>query len=165
MKKSSTENRGPFSHNLNFKEIKFYSDNSLIDVGKYSFKSTSLVEFEIGPNLVTISGTTFEHVSTFKRYVMRSGTSNSNFFVHNYHLALFFEVMYSIPCTAEIIEKLKHGVTEIRVRGAYTGDNKFMLVCIIRKKQIGEMMKIIKKYPKTFASFSRVNEVFGRFKP
>ena len=78
-----------------------------------------------------------------------------------------FEIVTESPedITAEIIEKLKHGVTEIRVRGAYTGDNKFMLVCIIRKKQIGEMMKIIKKYPKTFASFSRVNEVFGRFKP
>jgi len=26
------------------------------------------------------------------------------------------------------------------------------------------MMKIIKSYPDTFASFSRVNEVFGNFK-
>ena len=29
---------------------------------------------------------------------------------------------------------------------------------------IGEMMKIIKKYPDTFASFEKVNEVFGNFK-
>ena len=27
------------------------------------------------------------------------------------------------------------------------------------------MMKIIKKYPGTFADFSKVNEVLGRFKP
>ena len=39
-----------------------------------------------------------------------------------------------------------------------------MLVCIIRKKQVGKMMKIIQKYPGTFASFTKVNEVFGRFK-
>ena len=35
---------------------------------------------------------------------------------------------------------------------------------IIRKKMMGKMMKIIKKYPGTFADFSKVNEVFGRFK-
>ena len=39
-----------------------------------------------------------------------------------------------------------------------------MLVCIINKRQIGEMMKIIKSYPDTFASFEKVNEVFGNFK-
>ena len=39
-----------------------------------------------------------------------------------------------------------------------------MLVCIINKRQIGEMMKIIKSHPGTFASFEKVNEVFGNFK-
>ncbi|MBR3715418.1 MAG: YitT family protein [Clostridia bacterium] len=39
----------------------------------------------------------------------------------------------------------------------------YMLVCIINKRQIGEMMKIIKSYPDTFASFEKVNEVFGNF--
>ena len=77
-----------------------------------------------------------------------------------------FEIITDTPneLATEILEKLGHGVTEVSVRGAYTGEEKCMLVCIIRKKQIGEMMKIIKKYPKSFASFSRVNEVFGRFK-
>ena len=42
--------------------------------------------------------------------------------------------------------------------------DKYLIVCIIRKKQIGEMMKIIKKYKGSFASFSKVNEVFGRFR-
>ncbi len=78
-----------------------------------------------------------------------------------------FEIITNTPneIAEELIQKLKHGVTEIRVQGMYTGEEKYMLVCIIRKKQIAEMMKIIKKYPKSFASFSRVNEVFGRFKP
>ena len=78
-----------------------------------------------------------------------------------------FEIVTTTPneIAEELIQKLKHGVTEIRVQGMYTGEEKYMLVCIIRKKQIGEMMKIIKKYPKSFACFSHVNEVFGRFKP
>ena len=78
-----------------------------------------------------------------------------------------FEIVTDKPneLSAELMQTLKHGVTEIRVQGMYSHTEKFMLVCIIRKKQVGEMMKIIQKYPGTFASFAKVNEVFGRFKP
>lgn len=77
-----------------------------------------------------------------------------------------FEIITDRPdeISQELIDKLGHGVTEIRVHGMYSHTDKYMLVCIIRKKQIGEMMKIIKAYPGTFASFAKVNEVFGRFK-
>lgn len=60
--------------------------------------------------------------------------------------------------------RLKHGVTRIEVHGMYSDTDRQMLVCIINKRQIGEMMKIIKSYPDTFAGFERVNEVFGNFK-
>lgn len=77
-----------------------------------------------------------------------------------------FEIVTDKPneLSAELLEKLQHGVTEIRVTGMYSHTEKYMLVCIIRKKQIGAMMKIIQSYPGTFASFVKVNEVFGRFK-
>ena len=77
-----------------------------------------------------------------------------------------FEIITDKPdeLSQELIERLKHGVTEIRVQGMYSHTEKYMLVCIIRKKQIGEMMKIIQRHQGTFASFGRVNEVFGRFK-
>lgn len=78
-----------------------------------------------------------------------------------------FEIITDKPeeLSAELIEKLKHSVTEIRVMGMYSHTEKYMLICIIRKKQVGEMMKIIQRYPGSFASFAKVNEVFGRFKP
>ena len=63
-----------------------------------------------------------------------------------------------------LMTRLKHGVTEIRVHGMYSDTDKHMLVCIINKRQIGEMMKIIKSRPGTFASFQKVNEVFGNFR-
>ncbi len=66
--------------------------------------------------------------------------------------------------SSELLTSLHHGVTELKVIGKYSNTEKAMVICIIRKKQIGEMMKIIKKYPGTFASFSKVNEVFGRFR-
>lgn len=77
-----------------------------------------------------------------------------------------FEIITDKPeeLSKELIDTLHHGVTEIRVVGMYSHTDKYLIVCIIRKKQIGEMMKIIKKYKGSFASFSKVNEVFGRFR-
>ena len=77
-----------------------------------------------------------------------------------------FEIVTSEPdeLAEELMKELGHGVTEIHVTGMYSGTEKYMLVCIIRKKQIGQMMKILKRYRGSFASFSKVNEVFGRFK-
>lgn len=77
-----------------------------------------------------------------------------------------FEIVTSHPneLSAELMTRLKHGVTEINVHGMYSDTDKYMLVCIINKRQIGEMMRIIKSYQDTFASFEKVNEVFGNFK-
>ena len=77
-----------------------------------------------------------------------------------------FEIITDKPeeLSKELMEKLHHGVTEIRVLGMYSHTEKYMLVCIIRKKQVGEMMKIVQRYAGSFASFAKVNEVFGRFK-
>lgn len=77
-----------------------------------------------------------------------------------------FEIVTDRPeeLAEELMVKLKHGVTEINVHGMYSGSDKYMLVCIINKRQIGEMMKIIKSHPGTFASFQKVNEVFGNFR-
>ncbi len=77
-----------------------------------------------------------------------------------------FEIVTDKPeeLSDELIKRLKHGVTEIKVHGMYSDTDRYMLVCIINKRQIGEMMKIIKSYPGTFASFQKVNEVFGNFK-
>ena len=76
-----------------------------------------------------------------------------------------FEIVTTHPqeLSAELIQRLHRGVTEIKVHGIYSDTDRYMLVCIIHKRQIGEMMKIIKNHPDTFASFEKVNEVFGNF--
>lgn len=76
-----------------------------------------------------------------------------------------FEIITNSPelIADELMKKLKHGVTEMSVHGMYSGTDRYMLVCIINKRQIGDMMRIIKKYPDTFASFVKVSEVFGAF--
>ncbi len=77
-----------------------------------------------------------------------------------------FEIITNEPdrIAENIMEKLKHGVTQIRVRGMYSNTDKYMLVCIVNKRQIGDMMRIIKSYPGTFANVVKTNEVFGNFK-
>lgn len=77
-----------------------------------------------------------------------------------------FEIVTNDPelLSKELINRLHHGVTSIQVHGMYSDTDKYMLVCIINKRQIGEMMKIIKGHPDTFASFEKVSEVFGNFK-
>ena len=77
-----------------------------------------------------------------------------------------FEIITNDPTALaqELMAHLKHGVTGIQVRGMYSDTDKYMLVCIINKRQIGDMMRILKNHPDTFACFEKVNEVFGNFK-
>jgi uncharacterized membrane-anchored protein YitT (DUF2179 family) len=77
-----------------------------------------------------------------------------------------FEIITDQPdeIAQEIMTRLVRGVTRIEARGAYTDKQKYILICIVNKREIGEMMKIIKSHPGVFASFEKVNEVFGNFR-
>ena len=77
-----------------------------------------------------------------------------------------FEIVTDHPeeLARELMQGLKHGVTEIKVNGMYTDTERSLMVCVIDKRQLGQMMKIIKSHPDTFATFSKVNEVFGNFR-
>ena len=77
-----------------------------------------------------------------------------------------FEIITKEPTelSEELMKKLKHGVTRIEAHGMYSDTERYMLICIINKRQIGDMMRILKNHPDTFASFEKVNEVFGNFK-
>lgn len=78
-----------------------------------------------------------------------------------------FEIITDHPeeLAQEIMARSKHGVTELRAEGMYTHKERSVLVCIVRKRHVSEMMRLLRGYPDTFTSFSKVNEVFGRFHP
>lgn len=61
----------------------------------------------------------------------------------------------------EITETLLRGVTVIQAKGAYTGQDKQVLICIIRKGQLARFKKILAKYPGTFAYMMSTSEVYG----
>lgn len=65
---------------------------------------------------------------------------------------------------ADLMQKLHRGVTLIGAEGMYTHSKKSILICIVRKRQIGEFLKLLKKYDSTFSYSCKVNEVYGNFK-
>ena len=89
----------------------------------------------------------------------------SDIILQGFKTAYKFEIITDHPeeIAAEIIQKTHHSVTKVEAEGMYSHEGKSMLVCIIRKRQIAAIQRIIKKYPGTFAYFTPASEVFGKF--
>ncbi len=62
----------------------------------------------------------------------------------------------------EIIEKLHRSVTKMDAMGMYAHSEKAVLICVIRKRQLADFNKILKKYPDTFAYVTSTSEVMGK---
>ncbi len=84
--------------------------------------------------------------------------------LYGFKTALKFEIITSSPeeLSKELMQKLHRGVTAIKAKGMYTGSDKTMLVCIVRRRQVSAFQKILAKYPDTFGYISTTNEVMGR---
>jgi uncharacterized membrane-anchored protein YitT (DUF2179 family) len=76
-----------------------------------------------------------------------------------------FEIVTPSPeeLSKELMDQLHHGVTELRVHGMYSDTDRYMLICIINKRQIGEMLRILKKHPEAFVSYYKVSEILGNY--
>ncbi len=92
-------------------------------------------------------------------------SKTSDLILHGFKTAYKFEIVTTHPeeVSKEIMARTGHGVTLVHATGMYTHGDKSMLVCIIRKRQIAELQRIIRKYPDTFAFFSPTSEVYGKF--
>ncbi len=65
--------------------------------------------------------------------------------------------------SSEITTRTTRGVTKVPVEGAYSGENKQMLVCVVRDHEVQKMNKIIKSVdPQTFIIISEANEILGK---
>ena len=85
--------------------------------------------------------------------------------LQGFKTAYKFEIITSHPeeLSEEIMRRTHHGVTRVEAEGMYSHENKSMLVCIIRKRQMAELQRIIRSYPGTFAYFIPTSEVYGKF--
>lgn len=88
-----------------------------------------------------------------------------DFVLQGFKVAYRFEIITdrAEELAKEIMERTHHGVTELNATGMYSHEDRALLVCVIRKRQIGELQRILRRYPGTFASFSPVSEVYGKF--
>lgn len=66
------------------------------------------------------------------------------------------------PLADEIMDEIQRGVTAVSAKGMYTGAERVMLVCILRKREMTRFREILKKYPDTFAYVSGASEVVGK---
>ena len=93
-------------------------------------------------------------------------SSVGNAVVKGAQTALKFEIISEQPeeLAADLMQHLKHGVTTVSAEGAYTGQHKTLIICVINKHQIADIQRIIQKYPGTFTYITNVSETMGNFR-
>lgn len=76
-----------------------------------------------------------------------------------------FEVITDRPeeLANEMMTRLHRGVTLLHAQGMYTHKDRAILICIVRKRQIGEFLKLLKSHGANFSYSCKVNEVYGKF--
>lgn len=69
---------------------------------------------------------------------------------------------YSDEIKSAIVEKLNRGVTVLSGKGAYSGADKQILLCVVKRQQIIEIKKIVKNIDKrAFVIVTDTRDVFG----
>lgn len=65
--------------------------------------------------------------------------------------------------TAEVLHTLRHGATRLTGVGAYSAEQKDILICVVNRQQLMDFQKILEKYDRTFSFSEMVNETYGNF--
>ena len=71
---------------------------------------------------------------------------------------------YCEEISAEILAKLGRGVTVLTATGKFTESERKLIITVIRRRQLGELERIVKKYPETFSYIGSCNEVYGTWR-
>lgn len=89
-----------------------------------------------------------------------------NYIIKGTKTAYKFTVVTTHPdeISEKIIQHIKHGITRISAEGAFTKDEKALLICVVNKHQLIDFKNIIDSFDNTFSFCETVNETFGNFK-
>lgn len=63
-----------------------------------------------------------------------------------------------------IIQQLHHSATVLPCKGAYTGQDKAILLCIVNVSQVTELTRIASQFPDSFVVVSSATKILGNFK-
>ncbi len=100
-------------------------------------------------------------MSAFEAYI-ESKTNES--MTNGFQSAVEFRIITYKPdeMSAALMHELSRGVTEIPATGMYTKERHSMLVCVISRRQVGTLRRIMKSVdPDSFAVMSKVSQVLG----
>lgn len=93
------------------------------------------------------------------------GSKATEAITNGFSTAISFSIITSKPEEMKdmIIEKLHRGVTMLKGIGGYTNEDRLMLICVVRKRQLSYFHKIMKEVdPHAFAFSSSTREVMGK---
>ena len=79
--------------------------------------------------------------------------------------AVKFEIVTTRPAelSQAILERMRRGVTKLEGTGMYTAEERDVLFCIVRRRQVTELRKLIKEIdPQAFAYITPASEVYGQ---
>lgn len=100
-------------------------------------------------------------MSVFEAYI-ESKINDS--ITNGFQSAIEFRIITRKPeeLSLAIMRELSRGVTELPAKGMYTKETHSMLVCVIGKRQVGALRRIMKEIdPDSFAVMSTVSQVLG----
>lgn len=138
------------------------------------YQATNISWFVYGVDAVIIFASIFVYRSagalSFMTPVMMALTEEfthamiGDVILTGFKTALKYEIITDNPeeLSAEILTKLHRGVTCTEVTGMYSHDKRSLLICVIRKRELADFNKILKKYPDTFAYVISTREVIGK---
>ncbi|HEY8444123.1 MAG TPA: YitT family protein [Clostridia bacterium] len=133
---------------------------------KYSATSISYFIFFFDAIIVLISAVLFTSLDPIMLSIveMYVGAKVSEAILQGFKSAVRFEIITDNPdeLAAVIMQKLNRGVTCIKARGMHTNKERNLLICLVRKRQVSTMRKLIKEYaPNSFTYISQASEVIG----
>ncbi len=100
-------------------------------------------------------------LSVFEAYI-ESKTNES--MTNGFQSAIEFKIITDKPeeMSAALMKELSRGVTAIPAKGMYTKEERSMLVCVVNKRQITTLRRVMKAIdPDSFAVMSNVSQVLG----
>jgi len=80
--------------------------------------------------------------------------------------AVHCEIITEYPdeINEKIIHELHHTSTVLTGKGAYAGEEKSVLICVINSTQVGELAKIVSQFPGSFVVVGNAVRILGNFK-
>ena len=134
---------------------------------KYSATNVAWFIFMLDSTVVLASGFVYDNplVPILLAFVeMFASSKVCETILQGFKSALKFEIITSAPdeLSQDIITKLHRGVTMVKANGMYTGEDRAMLICVLRKRQLSQFRAILKQYPDSFAYIGGTSEVCGR---